>query len=378
MNTSTLVRPARAKILLLLVGSLGATALGGCYHDDDKNSGDKEVDVPVAVTLATREDVIQAVATVWNFAGPWAQATAPARATAPEQAAGGGAKAEGPVTEDCTTSGTVTYDDMAKVTTYNNCTETTESTDETTGTTVSATSVLDGTVNEACLLDEGETEPTDARCFNAAPLDLTSDTVTTTPATETEDETTVTEGLEVQRDAYLEISQESDTGYRLLISEERQQKATYQDDTGTTTSKAKIATEGFEIRMENTGDAETPVYTFDLNGEAFFEDDGANCSAGLLRIGSATPIAVDPSNGYAPTDGTLVLSTDAVAALAVDFAADRSISFRLNGEDLTATAEELAAACLGSYRIPEDGANDEDPPADEICLFDPICFPGGF
>ncbi len=376
MHTSHKAPFLRAHLAPLILGSLSTLALTGCYlEDDDKNSGDKDIDAAVSVTLETREDVIQAVATVWNFTGPWAQASAPVREPAPADATSEDGE-DVPITVDCGSSGSITYDETASVTTYNDCTETSETTDEASGVSTTETSVIDGVVNEACVLDEGEAEPTDYRCYNAAPLDLDYAVVTTTPAAEGEEEpSTVSSALEIKRDAYLEVDAETETGYRLLISEERSQRVSTEDAEGTQTmGKVEVSTEGFELRMQNQGDAETPAYVFEFNGEAFFENDKANCSDGLLRIGSAEPIAVDPDSGFAPTAGTLVLSTDAVAALAVSFAADRSISFRLNGEDLTATAEELSAACLGSYRVPEEGSETEDPSDDEFCIFGPICF----
>lgn len=378
MHTSNKAPFLRAHMTPLVLASLSALALSGCYlEDDDKNSGDKDIDAPVAVTLATREDVIQAVATVWNFAGPWAQASAPTRETAPADATAEETEGEAaaPVSQDCGSSGSITYDEAAEVTTYNDCTETTETTDEASGVSTTETSVIDGIVNEACELEAGEEEPTDYRCYNAAPLDFNFETVTTTPAAEGEEEpTSVSAAVEIQRDAYLEIDGESETGYRLLISEERTQRSTTEDAEGTrTTGELDISTEAFELRMQNEGDAETPAYVFDLNGEAFFENDDAGCSAGQLRIGSAEPLAINPDDGSAPSAGTLVLSTDAVAALAISFSSDRSIAFRLNGEDLTATAEEISAACLGSYRAPEEDSGSEDDGSDEICFLG-LCF----
>lgn len=384
MMTNTLVPRLRAIATPIFALTLSLGTLSGCYlEEDDNDKDDKEITAPEAVNLTNRDDVIAAVATVWNFAGPWAQVSAPARATAPEAPEEGGdagTKADERVTVDCTSAGRVTYDDTAGVTSYDKCTEIAETTDEATGSTTTDTSVIDGTVNEACVVEDGDSEPTEYRCFNAAPLDLSFERSTRTPAADEEaEESTSRDEFTVRRDAYLQVYDESESGYRLMIGEERRQQMSATDVEGVETEgETRISTEGFEIRMENTGDAETPAYAFELNGEAFFTDNDAGCVNGQLRIGSTTPLAVDPESGLAPTAGTLVLSTDKVAALAVNFAEDRSVSFRLNGEDLTATAEELSAACMGSYKIPAEDSAPEDNSGDELCLFEPLCLPGGF
>lgn len=361
----------RTALLALCFSSLVLTACDES-NDNDKN---QDIELAVPVKLETREDVINAVGSVWYVANRWSLAEAPARPLPSDS------EATGQVTEDCGTSGKVSYDEDQSITSYDNCTEVTEETDETTGVSTEYRLTLNGNVHEDCLLEEGEEEPTDYRCLNLIPLSSESQKTETTPSeTEGEDPSVTTEYNAISENAYLEISAESESGFSLLIDEEHEHTARFTDADGVETeSEIALEMSAFELSLSNVGDTETPDYRMDFDGEMdLFTNQVSGCTSGLVRVGTTDALHVQPATNMGPTGGQLVLSTDSVGALAVTFNADSGISFRLAGEDITVSGEEMNGGCFGSFeQLPSDGEETPDE-CSGVDFGGFFCFPDDF
>lgn len=360
--------PAWAR-LAMLTAVTSALALSGCDNDDDAPASDEPVIELPSVSLNSKDDVVKAVASLWTYAQPYVAESAPVR---PQPQSG---ETEGQITEDCTDSGSVTFDQDLAITTYDNCrasVESTETVDDGEGGTVEEQvvdrNVLDGVINEDCVED---IQLSADRCLTVVPL--VSEDVQERTRGEGDDAQTQTSSTRSDQATYIGVV-DTDTGYQLLIKDDRNDRRV---DTDGSRSEVRTQTEDFRLRVSNTGDADNPAFVLELDGELNFDDVADDsCATGLVRVGTGEVLSVDPSAGTAPTAGELFLSTAEVGGVGIQFASNGDISFRLGGETLTATADELSQACVGAYAVADDSDDTDD--GDSIfsgCPFDPLaCF----
>lgn len=348
---------------LLCLSLLSTLALSAC-EDDKKDSDSSAAPITApAVPLQSREDVIAAVSALWTFSRPWMADAAPAREADPDGAT------EGTVTVDCQDGGRIVYDEDLKITAYEDCVVVQETADEEAGTSEVLRLSQDGLVSEDCA-EEG---PADAlRCLTAMPLDLQEQQTLTEPPPEGESGERVSRFTHtVALDARVSVMSEDAEGYRLLLAESREERRDTQTPEGNSSTRLRTETDSVQFVMQLPAEEGEPAL-LDMDGELQLEGQ-TGCPSGLIRFGTTSPLSVDLAQDQAPSAGRLVLSTDVVGAVGVDFGADGSISFRLAGEDLTATAEELASACLQDYPFQAGGEQPSDD--EEICLIEPfLCF----
>lgn len=352
----------------LLMAALCTLPLSGCDDDDDAPASNDEVIVLPSVALNNRDDVIKAVASLWAYAQPYVGETAPTR---PQPESG---ETEGQIIEDCADGGSVTFDEDLAITTYDSCRASTESTatvDDGEGNTVEeqvvARSLLDGVISEDC----AETIQSSAdRCLTIVPL--VSEAAQERTRGEGDDAVTTTSSARSDQATYIGVV-DTDAGYQLLIKDDRTDRSI---ETDGTRSEVRTQTEDFRLRVANNGDEDSPAFVLELDGELNFDDlADSSCASGLVRVGTGEVLSVNPAAGTAPTAGELFLSTADIGGVGVSFASNGDISFRLGGEALSATADELAQACVGAYAVAEDDETDDGDSIFSGCPFDPLaCF----
>nr|MBV6630435.1 hypothetical protein [Oceanococcus sp. HetDA_MAG_MS8] len=356
------------KTLALLSAALCMLPLSGCDDDDNTDASNDEVVVLPSVALNSRDDVIKAVASVWAYAQPYVAESAPVR---PQPQSG---ETEGQVSEDCADGGSVTFDEDLAITTYDNCrnsVESTETVDDGEGNSVEVQvvdrTVLDGVFSEDCAED---IQTSADRCLTIVPL--VTETVQERTQGEGDDAETTTSSTRSDQATFIGVV-DMDNGYQLLIKDDRSDRRTQTDGSR---SEVRSQIEDFRLGVANTGDADNPAFVLELDGEINFDDlADQSCSTGLVRIGTGEPLSVDPAAGTAPSAGELLLSTADVGGVGVSFASNGDISFRLGGEALSATAEELSQACVGAYAAATDNEDDGGDSIFSGCPFDPLaCF----